>query len=252
MAATATPIRITVWNENVHETSQPEIAAIYPNGIHGAIAEGLETHFGPRAGIRTATLADAEHGLTEEILASTDVLLWWGHRAHDEVADSVVERVQRHVLAGMGFIVLHSAHFSKIFIRLMGTTCSLQWRNDGDRELLWTIAPHHPIADGVDSPLILDRHETYGEYFDIPTPDELVFISSFEGGEVFRSGVTFTRGHGKIFYFSPGDQNYPIYYGQQIRQILANAVQWTSPVRERSLPEAVHTSRMAPVSATPD
>jgi len=245
MTATATPIRITVWNENVHETSQPVIAAIYPNGIHGAIAEGLGTLLGERAEIRTATLAEAEHGLTEEVLAATDVLLWWGHRAHDEVSDSVVERVQRHVLAGMGLLVLHSGHFSKIFIRLMGTTCSLQWRNDGDREMVWTIAPHHPIADGVESPLILDRHETYGEYFDIPTPDELVFISSFEGGEVFRSGVTFTRGNGKIFYFSPGDQNYPIYYRPQIRQVLANAVQWAAPVRPRSLPAATQIVRMA-------
>lgn len=245
MTATASPIRITVWNENVHETSQPEIAAIYPDGIHGAIAEGLQTLLGARVEIRTATLAEAEHGLTEEVLAATDVLLWWGHRAHDEVADSVVERVQRHVLAGMGLLVLHSGHFSKIFIRLMGTTCSLQWRNDGDREMVWTIAPHHPIADGVESPLVLDRHETYGEYFDIPTPDELVFISSFEGGEVFRSGVTFTRGNGKIFYFSPGDQNYPIYYRPQIRQVLANAVQWAAPMRPRSLPAATQIVRMA-------
>ncbi|WP_248761171.1 ThuA domain-containing protein [Pseudarthrobacter sp. SSS035] len=245
MTSTATPLRITVWNEYVHETSQPEIAAIYPHGIHGAIAEGLGTVLGSRAEIRTATLADPEHGLTDDVLANTDVLLWWGHRAHDQVSDSVVERVQRHVLAGMGLIVLHSGHFSKIFIRLMGTTCSLQWRNDGDRELVWTTAPHHPIAAGIDVPIVIEGHETYGEFFDIPTPDELVFISSFEGGEVFRSGVTFTRGNGKIFYFSPGDQNYPIYYRQQIRQVLANAVQWAAPARARSLPSPVHTTRMA-------
>ncbi|WP_104141303.1 ThuA domain-containing protein [Arthrobacter sp. ZGTC131] len=244
MTSTATPIRVTVWNENVHESSEPQIAEHYPHGIHGAIAEGIREILGDQAAIRTAVLSDDDHGLTEEVLASTDVLLWWGHIAHDQVSDVVVDRVQRHVLAGMGLIVLHSGHFSKIFIRLMGTTCSLQWRNDGDRELVWTTAPHHPITADIGVPIVLDRHETYGEYFDIPTPDELVFLSSFEGGEVFRSGVTFTRGYGKIFYFSPGDQKYPIYYHRPIRQVLANAVRWSAPVRARSLPSPVHTTRI--------
>lgn len=226
--------RVIVWNENVQERTQPEINAIYPEGIHGAIADGLR---GDDITVTTATLAEPDHGLTEEALDNTDVLFWWGHVAHAEVSDAVVDRVQRHVLAGMGLVVLHSAHFSRIFTRLMGTTCSLTWRNDGDREMLWTVSPSHPIAAGVESPLVLDRHETYGEYFDIPTPDELVFISSFEGGEVFRSGVTFTRGRGRIFYFSPGDQGYPIYFNPQIRRVLRNAVHWAAPQGPRSLPE---------------
>jgi len=231
------PTRVTVWNENVHETTQPEIAAIYPRGIHGAVAEGLLELLGDDVIVRTATLADPEHGLTEEVLAETDVLIWWGHNAHDRVADEVVDRVHRHVLAGMGLVVLHSGHFSKPFIRLMGTTCSLEWRNDGDREVVWTVAPSHPIAAGIAMPLVIDHHETYGEFFDVPTPDEVVFVSAFEGGEAFRSGMTFTRGRGRIFYFSPGDQNYPIYHHPQIRRVLANAAGWAHNRSDRRSPE---------------
>jgi trehalose utilization protein len=235
--------RVIVWNENVHETTQPEIAAIYPAGIHGAIAAGLRGHLGDRVDVRTATLAQPEHGLTEEVLAATDVLLWWGHIAHDQVADEVVARVHRHVLAGMGLVVLHSGHFSKPFVRLMGTSCSLVWRNDGDREAVWTVAPSHPIAAGVEMPLVLDSHETYGEYFDVPAPTELVFISSHEGGEVFRSGMTFVRGRGRIFYFSPGDQAYPVYHDERIRRVLANAAVWAHNPGERAVPEVRKATR---------
>jgi trehalose utilization protein len=224
-------LRVTVWNEGLHEVRQPEIAAIYPDGIHGAIAEGLGEILGGDAEIRTATLADPQHGLAEEALAQTDVLLWWGHMAHDDVADEVVERVRLHVLGGMGLIVLHSGHFSKLFKRLLGTTCSLAWRNlkGGERELVWTVNPAHPIADGIEQPIVIEAQEMYGEFFDIPAPDELVFISSFTGGEAFRSGVTFTRGRGKIFYFSPGDQDYPVYYHPQVRRVIANGVRWAAP-----------------------
>jgi trehalose utilization protein len=227
-----TPLRVTVWNEGVHETTQPEIAAIYPDGIHGAIAAGLTELLGQEVAVRTATLADPEHGLSEQQLTETDVLLWWGHIAHEQVSDEVVERVRQHVLGGMGLIVLHSGHFSKIFIRMLGTTCSLRWRNPegGERELVWNVNPTHPIAAGVDQPIVIEAQEMYGEFFDIPTPDDLVFISSFTGGEVFRSGVTFTRGRGKIFYFSPGDQEYPVYFHPQVRRVLANGVRWAAPV----------------------
>lgn len=225
-------LRVTVWNEGVHEATQPEIAAIYPHGIHGAIAEGLRELLGDEVEVRTATLDEPEHGLSEQALAGTDVLLWWGHIAHDRVSDEVVERVRQHVLGGMGLIVLHSGHFSKIFIRMLGTTCSLRWRNPegGERELVWNVNPTHPIAEGVEQPIVIDAQEMYGEFFDIPTPDDLVFISSFTGGEVFRSGVTFTRGRGKIFYFSPGDQEYPVYFHPQVRRVLANGVRWAAPV----------------------
>jgi trehalose utilization protein len=237
-------VKVTVWNEGVHEARREpaSIAEDYPNGIHGAIAEGLAAHL-PDAVIRTAVLADDEHGLTERVLEETDVLLWWGHIAHAEVDDEVVERVVRHVHGGMGLIVLHSAHFSKVFIRLLGTTCSLLWRNEGERELVWNVSPTHPIAEGIDSPIVIPRQEMYGEHFDIPQPDELVFISSFEGGEVFRSGVTFTRGRGRIFYFSPGDQEYPVYHQEQIRKVLANGVNWAAQPT---------LSRVAPAVANPE
>ncbi|WP_159803345.1 ThuA domain-containing protein [Arthrobacter zhaoguopingii] len=236
---TIPPLRITVWNEGIHERTEPEVAAIYPDGIHGAIAEGLRLLLDGDPVIRTAVLADPDHGLSEEVLAETDVLLWWGHIAHDQVSDDVVDRVQRHVLGGMGLLVLHSGHFSKIFTRLMGTTCSLLWRNGAERELVWNVNPTHPITAGIEGPLVIEKQETYGEFFDIPTPDDLVFISSFSGGEVFRSGVTFTRGRGRIFYFSPGDQAYPVYHHPQIRTVLANGVRWAAQPSAGRTPPAV-------------
>jgi trehalose utilization protein len=221
-------MRIRVWNEFLHEGRNPAVAAIYPDGIHGAIAAALRAGL-PEATVTTATLAMPEHGLDDDALAATDVLLWWGHLAHQRVDDGVVERVHARVLAGMGLIVLHSAHLSKIFRRLMGTSCNLLWREADDRELLWTVAPTHPIAAGVPHPLVLPRHEMYGEFFDIPAPDELVFVSSFSGGEVFRSGCCFRRGKGRVFYFSPGHETYPVYHQAEIQRVLCNAVRWAFP-----------------------
>jgi trehalose utilization protein len=232
-AVAETPIRVTVWGEHRHERAEEHVAAIYPDGMHATIAAGITEQLGEDCTVRTATLDEPGHGLTEEVLADTDVLTWWGHQAHGEVDDEVVARVQRHVLSGMGLIVLHSGHFSKIFQALMGTTCGLRWRNAGDRELIWTVDPTHPIARGVPHPLIIDAEEMYGEFFDIPVPDELVFISSFSGGEVFRSGCTFRRGHGRIFYFRPGDQAYPTYHHPGVRKVIANGVRW---VRSETLP----------------
>ncbi|GAA5022273.1 ThuA domain-containing protein [Actinopolymorpha pittospori] len=236
MSDTARTIRVTVWNENVHEQREEAVRARYPEGIHGAVAAGIEEHLKGQVTIRTATLDEPEHGLTEEVLADTDVLTWWGHAAHGKVSDEVVDRVQQHVLSGMGLVVLHSGHFSKIFRRLLGTTCSLRWRGADDRELVWTLKPNHPVAQGVPSPIIIPEQEMYGEVFDIPDPDELVFVSSFTGGEVFRSGCTFYRGNGRIFYFSPGDQAYPVYHHPDVRRVIANAVGYVAPTGERDLP----------------
>jgi trehalose utilization protein len=223
-------LRIVVWNENIHESRGDEVVRRhYPDGIHTVIADGLRAELGADAQVSTATLAEPEHGLTETVLADTDVLLWWGHIGHDQVDDAVVDRVHRHVLAGMGIVVLHSGHYSKIFKRLLGTTASLKWRNARERELIWTVAPGHPIADGVPNPVIIPEQEMYGEFFDIPTPDELIFISSFGGGEVFRGGITYRRGLGKLFYYSPGDQEYPVYHHPDIRRILRNGVRWVAP-----------------------
>lgn len=237
------PIRVTVWSENYHEPREPDVRRRYPDGIHGAIAAGLAEHLGERVRVRTAVLEDPEHGLSDKELAETDVLTWWGHLGHEDVADEVVERVRRRVLGGMGLLVLHSGHYSKIFRSLMGTTCSLNWRDAGERELVWTVAPGHPIAAGVPHPLVIGEQETYGEPFGIPQPDELVFISSFSGGEVFRSGCCYRRGRGSVFYFSPGDQNYPVYHNPEVRRVLANAVLWAAPAGGVGEPlDNAHTS----------
>ena len=222
------PIRVTVWGENVHESKNPVVAAIYPRGIHETIASGLRELL-PEAEVGTATLQETEHGLTSERLRATDVLTWWGHLAHGEVSDQVVERVHRRVLEGMGLLVLHSAHYSKIYRRLLGTSGSLTWREAGEKERLWVCHPGHPIAAGIDRQFELPHEEMYGEPFGIPPPDEQVFISWFEGGEVFRSGCCWTRGNGKIFYFRPGHETYPTYLDPNVRRVLANAVSWARP-----------------------
>ena len=222
-------MRVTVWGENVHERNEPEVRELYPEGLHGAIAAGLSEVLGDRVRVRTATQEQPEHGLTQDVLDDTDVLTWWGHIAHEEVDDAVVSRVHEAVLDGMGLLVLHSAHYSKILRRLLGTTCDLRWRNEGERELVWTVEPSHPIAAGVPNPIVIEAQEMYGEPFAIAAPDELVFISSFAGGEVFRGGCTWTRGAGRIFYFSPGDQDYPVYHHPDIKRVLANGVEWAAP-----------------------
>ena len=234
---TPQPLRVLVWGENRHEQIEEKVARLYPQGMHTTIREGIEENLGETVTAETVTLDDPEHGLTEERLARTDVLVWWGHAAHGEVTDAVVDRVHQHVLSGMGLVVLHSGHWSKIFTKLMGTTCTLRWRSEEDRELVWTVDPTHPIAQGVPNPIIIEQQEMYGETFDIPTPDDLIFISSFTGGEVFRSGCTFRRGHGKIFFFSPGDQDYPVYHHPDVRRVIANGVRWVqADLPERRIP----------------
>ncbi|MFC4246187.1 ThuA domain-containing protein [Natribaculum luteum] len=218
-------VAVTIWNEYRHEREDDDVAAVYPDGIHATLADALE----PNHDVETATLDEPEHGLTADTLESTDVLLWWGHEAHDEVDGAVVDRVHERVLEGMGLIVLHSGHYSKIFKRLMGTSCSLQWREDEGTERLWVVDPGHPIADGVGEYVELPETEMYGEPFDVPEPDRLVFTSWFEGGEVFRSGCCYRRGSGRIFYFRPGHETYPIYEHEEIRRILDNAVEWAAP-----------------------
>ena len=223
----STPLRVTVWGENVHEQKHPVVAKLYPKGMHETIAEGLRELGGVE--VRTATLDQPEHGLTEAVLDATDVLTWWGHAAHGQVEDKIVDRVQKRVLEGMGLIVLHSGHYAKIFKRLLGTTCSLTWREAGEKERLWVCNPGHPIAQGIDKYFEIPNEEMYGEPFAIPTPDELVFISWFQGGEVFRSGATWKRGNGKIFYFRPGHEAYPTYHQKEVRRVIHNGVFWARP-----------------------
>jgi len=218
-------IRVTVWNEGRHEKTHKEVQAVYPDGMHTVIATGLREY---GFEVRTATLDEPEHGLTQAVLDETDVLTWWGHMAHGEVQDEIVERVYQRVMKGMGLIVLHSAHFSKIFKRLMGQTCDLKWREIGEKERIWVVEPAHPIAAGLGDYFEIEHEEMYGERFDIPAPDTLVFVSWFQGGEVFRSGCCYYRGMGKVFYFRPGHETYPTYYNSTVIKVIANAVRWAA------------------------
>ncbi len=220
-------VRVTVWNEFRHERHDAEVKKLYPHGIHTVIASGLEARGGVQ--VRTATQDEPEHGLTAEALAGTDVLIWWGHIAQHDVQDEIVARIHRRVLEGMGLIVLHSAQGAKIFHALMGTSCTIIWREAGEKERLWNVAPTHPITRGIGPYFELPHTEMYGERFDIPAPDELIFISWFTGGEVFRSGCCWERGHGRVFYFRPGHETYPIYYDHNVITVLHNAVQWARP-----------------------
>ena len=220
-------IRVTVWNENRHEKSDPAVAAVYPNGIHGALAEPLSKE--PDLVVRTATLDEPAHGLRDEVLASTDVLIWWGHLAHDQVKEEIADKVHRRVMEGMGLVVLHSGHMSRPFVKLMGTSCLLRWREAGEKERVWVVEPGHPIADGLPPYFELPHEEMYGERFDIPTPESTVFVSWFAGGNVFRSGCCFTRGKGRIFYFRPGHETFPTYHQKEVRTVIRNAVRWAAP-----------------------
>ncbi len=217
-------VRAVVWGENIHERENKVVAGVYPDGMHNAIAAGLNADPGITA--TTATLQEPEHGLPEHRLAQTDVLLWWGHAAHGAVDDAVVERVVEHVWSGMGLICLHSSHFSKVFKRLMGTPCNLTWREAGERERLWVTSRNHPITRGLPDHFELENEEMYGEPFGVPDPLETVFVSWFQGGEAFRSGLTWRRGAGNVFYFRPGHETYPTYYDPNIQLILRNAVHW--------------------------
>ena len=238
-------IRVTIWNEFVHESERkdPRVLAVYPDGIHAALAAGLAA---PDLEIRTATMDMPEHGLTHDVLEQTDVLVWWGHIAHHRVDDDIVLRVTERVLEGMGLIVLHSAHASKVFKRLMGThTDRLCWREDGEKSRLWVTAPGHPIVQGIGAFLEVPADETYAEPFGIPQPETQVFITWYPGGEVFRGGNCYTRGNGRIFYFHPGHETFPIYYQPDVLRVIANAIRWANPTEAPDpAPLTGHTKRV--------
>jgi trehalose utilization protein len=220
--------RVTIWNEGIHEKTDPKVSAIYPDGMGAPIAAYLKR----QTDIASVHISEIDHwdqGLSDTVLDATDVMTWWGHKAHRDVSDERVDRVYQRVLDGMGLIVLHSGHHSKIFKRLMGTTCDLKWREMGEKERIWVVDPGHPIADGLPEYFELPRTEMYGEHFDIPQPDRLVFVSWFQGGEVFRSGCCFHRGKGKIFYFRPGHETFPIYHDPNVQRVIYNAVRWAAP-----------------------
>lgn len=223
------PIRVTVWNEGRHEVKHESVKKVYPDGIHTVLAGAITEHLGDAVTVRTATLDEPEHGLTDEVLKSTDVMTWWGHMAHKDVSDAIAEKVQNRVLEGMGIVFLHSAHYSKPFKRLMGTGCGLKWREAAEKERIWVVNPGHEIADGLGEQFEIPHEEMYGEMFDVPPPDELVLVSWFEGGNIFRSGCTWTRGKGRVAYFRPGHETFPTYYQAEVRRVIANMVKWATP-----------------------
>lgn len=233
-------MNVLIWNEYIHEKNEERIAKIYPNGIHNAIADFLKSDV---VSVSTATLEDEDCGLTKEVLDKTDVLLWWGHMRHNDVPDEVAMRVRDAVLEGMGIIFLHSGHHSKPFKLLMGTSCNLSWREDGDSERIWVVNPAHPIVQGIDRYFDLPAEETYAEPFDIPEPDQLIMIGSFEGTEVFRSGCCYNRGNGKVFYFQPGHESFPTYYDKNVQLIIKNAVNWAKPIYRAPL-ECPHITKI--------
>jgi trehalose utilization protein len=221
-------IRVTVWNEYMDDQKRPAIASVYPDGMHNAIAAFLNKD--AEISAKTSISTDEEQGLSEKVLDDTDVLIWWGHVHHDEVRDDLVKRVIYHVQRGMGMIFLHSAHKSKPFMGLMGTSGQLGWREADERCRVWTATPTHPVAAGLPAQFLLEREEMYTEPFGIPEPDATVFISWYEGGNVFRSGVAYHRENGKVFYFQPGHETYPTYHNPQVQQVITNAVKWARPV----------------------
>jgi len=229
-------INVLVWNEYRHEQLEESVRKIYPEGIHKAIGAFLQED---DVNVYYGTLEMEECGLSQEAVDKADVIMWWGHMAHGEVPDELVERVHQAVLKGTGLIVLHSGHESKLFKKVMGTPCDLHWR-DGDRERVWCINPTHPIADGIPEYFELEHEEMYGEPFGIPNPDDIIFMGWFAGGEVFRSGCTFTRGWGKVFYFQPGHEGHENFYNEYIQKIIKNAVRWAAPLRKRETLDCVH------------
>lgn len=218
-------IRVTIWNEFRHEKTEP-VKSLYPAGLHQAIAAGIAAD---DLDIRCVALDDPDQGLPDDVLNNTDVLLWWGHLAHRFVEDELVKKIRQRVIAGMGLIVLHSGHDSKVFKAVLGTSCSLRWRQIGERERLWVVDPSHPIARNVPPTFALEHEEMYGEPFGIPDDGKIVFMSWFQGGDVFRSGVTFQRGSGRIFYFAPGHETFPTYYDKNVLTVIGNAVRWAAP-----------------------
>ena len=221
-------IRVTIWNEYRHEKTDENVRAIYPNGLHAKIKEMLS--FDGDLDITLAALDDPDQGLPQERLDNTDVLIWWGHMSHGDVDDALVDRIAYRVINGaMGFIALHSAHESKPFRRIIGTAGNLSWGSE-QHEIIWNLFPNHPIASGIPSHFALEQEEMYGEPFLVAQPDELVFGSWFQHGNIFRSGMCFYRGVGRIFYFQPGHESVPTYHNETIIKIIDNAIHWAAPV----------------------
>ena len=242
----ANKIRVTAWNEFRHEKSNEYVKSIYPDGIHGLIKQFLETQ--DDIEVTLAALDDPDNGLPGEVLNNTDVLIWWGHMAHHEVPDALVEKIRHRVYTkGMGLIVLHSGHHSKVFRQVVGTNGNLSWGRD-QKEVVWNLLPSHPIAAGIPDHFTLTTEELYCEPFYVPQPDALVFGSWFEDGFIFRSGLCYLRGAGKVFYFQPGHESCPSYHNTYVQKIITNAVRWAKPAEfGYEIPEGAPMMQYKPI-----
>lgn len=238
-------MNITVFNENIDELGlDPKRAdktaallEVHPNGIHNTLKDLFDEM--DDVNVRTATQDQEECGLSKEVLDNTDVLVFWAHRGHDDFPDEIAENIHQRVISGMGLILLHSAHHSKVLKRTLGTSGDLRWRDDTYCRI-FCVNPTHPISEGIPENFELGIEECYGECFDIPKPDDVVFLSWYDIGEVLRSGCTWTRGYGKIFYFQPGHESNLSYKHPYVRQILKNAVNWVKPIKYKTTFGAPH------------
>ena len=219
-------INVTIWHEFRHEKLKENIRELYPEGIHAKIKSFLECD---EIKVTLTSLDEPNQGLSDELLESTDVLMWWGHIAHGEVSDELVSKIKDKVLAGMGFVAIHSAHHSKPFKAILGATGNLTWGRN-QRAIMWNVCPTHPIAEGIPAHFELFE-EMYGEPFYIPKPDDVIFTTWYEDGNIFRGGATFTRGLGKIFYFHPGHESCTSFDNIYVQRIIKNGVKWCAPYK---------------------
>jgi len=215
-------VKALVWSE----FTEPK--DVYPKGIHGDIAEYLNASGNVEA--KVVQLSDPDQGVSQAMLDWADVLLWWGHQKHRDVTDETVQRIVKSVKeGGMGYFAMHSAHYSRGLIAILGTPCGLGSVGDGGAESISVVMPDHPIAKGV-SDFVVPRTEYFGEPFGVPEPEAVVFKSTFEKGDNiwFRSGCCWTVGKGRVFYFRPGHETYPIMRQPEVQKVIYNATLWSA------------------------
>ncbi|MCI8623421.1 MAG: trehalose utilization protein ThuA [Provencibacterium sp.] len=223
------PIRVTVWNEFYDDPRHPAIQELYPGGVQEYLASVLREEPDMAVTARHFYEDDA-CGLSDEVLDSTDVLLVYGHILRDNVPEDRVKKlIERVVKEGMGVIFLHSALWMNLFQRLVGPGAYCGYRELGERERVWVVNRNHPIAAGLPSSFVIPHTEVYSEPAGFPDPDELVFISWYQGGEAARSGMVWRRGAGRIFYFSPGHAWYNAMQIPEYHTVIKNAVRWAVP-----------------------
>ncbi|MFH1372026.1 MAG: ThuA domain-containing protein [Planctomycetota bacterium] len=217
---------VVVWSEGTAPKN------VYPNDICGAIAEGLKEL--KDWDVVEARLSDPNQGLPDELLNRADVLIWWGHKKHNQVRDGLVDKIVSRVKdEGMGFISLHSSHFARPNIKLMGTPCSWkEYLGDSNTLKITVKDPNHPIARGVED-FTIYHDERYSEPYAVPQPLAVVFEGTYTldngGTDTSRQGLTWEIGKGRVFYFQPGHETNPVFFDPNIRRIISNAVEWAAP-----------------------